>query len=222
MLREADFARAIHKGEVEETRRQYESAAEHYRGVIEAARHPVQRGYAQLGLARVLEKSGRRREGILEFERVLGLSPDLVDEFGVPMGLYAATPLIGAGMRQKEILELIRLTADRERRAPPFALYMARDLARKLEDPEVEDLVNRAIGESETAQELQGDSATLARLATSPDIWISYGEAPWLVAVHSGGGQSPTPGDCSTGRPGSRPSGFNPTDSLGGERGLRS
>jgi signal transduction histidine kinase len=184
-LNEPSFAGNIRQGEAEElVARRYESAVRHYQATIESAPRPALQTYARLLLARALGKWGRRNESLVEYERVLASPPDLVDEHGVPLALYAAPPLVHAGLRPKEFLEWIRVALDGERWLPPPALYLARDLVRKLDAPDLEARLALKLDDSERAEALQRDSARLAPLARSREpVWMAYGEPAWLASV---------------------------------------
>ena len=53
----------------------------------------------------------------------------MVDEHGIPLGLYAVRPLLNAGCPDARIESLIRAWSEGSRSLPPAALYLLRDLA---------------------------------------------------------------------------------------------
>lgn len=184
-LNEGSFAGRIRVAEAQElVAHQYESAARQYREVIGATGEPAQQSYARLLLARTLQKSGRRRESEAEYERVLASPPDLVDDHGVPLGLYTAPPLLQASARRKELIEWIRFASNGDRLLPPDALRMARDLAAKLGTSDLVSRLAELIRDREQAEALQRD---LARVMPAPQnrepVWASYGEPLWLTSV---------------------------------------
>lgn len=184
-LNEGSFAERIRSAEAQElVAHQYESAARQYREAIGAAREQAEQSYARLLLARTLQKLGRRQESEAEYGRVLASPPDLVDEHSVPLGLYAAPPLLEAGAKQNEIIEWIRFAGDGDRLLPPAALRMARALAAKLGESDSVSRLTELIRDREQAEALQRD---LARVMPAPQnrepVWASYGEPIWLTSV---------------------------------------
>lgn len=109
LLGEAEFVKKLAQGERAEVEaKQIVRAAESYRQALDAARHPAQKAYARLLLARVLSKSGHDIEAHAEYRKVLTLPSDMVDEHGVPFALYAAARLLEAGREQERVLQRVR------------------------------------------------------------------------------------------------------------------
>jgi len=191
-LNEGSFAANIRDAEGQElVTHQFETAARRYREAIDAAREPGQQVYARLLLARTLQKAGHRRQSEAEYEQVLASPPDLVDEQGVPLGLYAAPPLLQIMAKQNRMLEWIRFASDPHRPLPPAALRMARDVAAALGSSDRLNKLAELIRDREQAEALQAD---LARLLPEPQnrepIWAAYGNPAWLVSVTAPAGDS--------------------------------
>lgn len=184
-LNEPSFADQIRDAEAEElVAHRYEAAVRGYRNVIESAKRPAQQSFARLLLARALGESGHRDQSLAEYERVMMSPPDLVDEHGVPLAFYAAPPLVDARLRPEDTLERIRGAIDDSPRLPPVALYLARDLARKLGARDMEARLALKLEDVERAEALQRDLSRLVPLAKSPQpIWIALGEPAWLVSA---------------------------------------
>jgi len=189
LVNEARFASQLGQAEAEQRAARYERAAAMYNRAIEAARHPAQQAYARLLLAQGLEKAGRKPESRRQYERVLELPLEHVDEYGVPLAFYAAPHLLGDDPRRQGILRSIRLAAEGEGWLSPAALYQARDLARTLKVSELESRFTEQIRDREQAEALQADFARLfsVRPAREP-LWIAYGQPVWLVSVAAGPG----------------------------------
>ena len=181
---EASFAGKLRQAEREEfASGQLSSAAQHYREAIEATQQPAAQAYARLALARALGKTGRREEARRQYERVLAAPPELVDEHGIPLGLYAVHPLLEAGWQQEAILQLIRSHMESHEWLPAAALYMLRDLAAR----DVAIKLGDRIQEREQAESLQRDFSRLTPAFTNLEaVWVSYGEPLWLVSVAEG------------------------------------
>lgn len=160
-----------------------DAAVRLYRQALASASQPAARSYARLSLASVLTKLGKREEGFLEYRRILESPPDMVDEHGIPLALYAAPPLLNAGMQQKETLALIHECLDRSDRLPPAALHLMHDQAEKLKAKDVIDKLADLICDREQAEALQRDFSRIQLLATQePEpVWVAYGEPIWLV-----------------------------------------
>ena len=186
-LGESSFGAEIQQAEADElVAHQYESAVRHYRAAGAAARQPAQRAYARLLHARALKKLGRGGESLAEYEAVLASPLDLVDEHGIPLALYAAPPLLDAGRGRPGILERVRIAVDSERGVATAGLYLARDLARKLDAPEVGARLDELLRDREQAEALRRDAARLLTMTGSRDpVWTTYGDPPWLVSVTS-------------------------------------
>ena len=189
LVNEARFASQLGQAGAEERAARFEKAAAMYNRVIETARRPAQQAYARLLLAQGLEKAGRKPESRRQYERVLELPLQHVDEYGVPLAFYAAPHLLGDDLRRQEILRAIRTAAEREGWLSPAALYQGRDLARLLKVSELESRFTEQISDREQAEALQADFARLVsvRPAREP-LWIAFGQPVWMVSVAAGSG----------------------------------
>jgi signal transduction histidine kinase len=202
LLSRSDFSRKIQLAESEEfAKKDFIRAAGLYRQLMESAQESPQRGYARLLLARALAKADRKKEALSHYRRILDLPSSVTDEYGIPLSLYAAGPLLDAGAGYGEVLECIRVELGLNRWLSPAELYMLQELAEKLVNTAPEEslkdtakdyqrLINEHILELEQALELQGDFQKIAFTAKQENqgrrdepIWISYGEIPWLVSL---------------------------------------
>ncbi len=190
-LNEPSFANEIRQAEAEElVAHHYESAVRSYQTAIVAARQPAQQTYARLLCARSLAKLGRPNESQAEYAAVLASPADLVDEYGIPLALYAAPPLLDAGLQHQEMLDRIRGAVNGERWLSPAALYLARDLVRRLDAPDVDARLAGLLHDSEQAEALQRESARLLTIADSREpVWIAHGDPAWLVSATPSTGQ---------------------------------
>lgn len=181
-----EFLRQLRRGEHEEAGGSAEKAAIAYRQAAKTAGHPATQAFASLSLARSLIKSGLRKEGLDEYAAVLKSSLDLTDENGIPLALYAAPPLLDAGVGKDGILRLIRTTAEKHEWWSPSAVYMIRDLARSVGAHDLDSNLSGQAHEREKAEALQRDFPSLMSAGHgrhSP--WISYGDPSWLVGMVS-------------------------------------
>jgi signal transduction histidine kinase len=211
VLRQPGFALKVREGErAELVGNQYEKAAALYRQAMNAARHPIQAGYARLLMARTREKSGKQDEAIAQYRKILALSSDVIDDQGIPLSLYAAARLLRAGADQQAVLDRLRSEAQVLRSSPPAEAYMLRGLINSLIDSAPNAAVRAQAGELqgkilghihflEQALALQRDfpSLGLARSeasapANNQPLWVPYGQETWLVSVAPPLGALPT------------------------------
>ncbi len=194
LLSDPQFARRLEEGERQElVTRRHEEAAASYRRALEVARHPAQKAYAQLLLARLLVKSGRLEEAFPQYLQLLHFPSDVVDEQGVPLALYAAGRLLEAGVETKASLERIRAEVEGRQWPAPGASYMLRELvdtlARIAPGDAVAGLREKAAGRIRDLEHVlalgKDFPALLAAhpLAAREPEWIPHGEPLWLVGV---------------------------------------
>ncbi len=184
----SDFLQRFRQGEQEEARGSVERAAEVYRKATKAAGHASAQVYARLSLARSLMKSGREEEAISEYSSILKSPLKLTDDNGIPLALFAAPPLMDAGVEDGEIPALIRTAAEQQEWWSPAALYMIRDLARRAGAPDLDSKLTEQAHDREQAEALQRDLPSLVPAGYEGEhSWISYGNPPWLVGIVAGG-----------------------------------
>ena len=192
------FARLVARGEhAEIVLRDPDGAIGTYSEALAAASDPAQATWARLLRGRAALAAGRRHDALTDYTAVLASGLDIVDEHGVPLALYAATRLLETGGQREAVVDAVRRTAGGPRWLSPTALYLLRDLGRRLgraadtaEEQSVRDLahaIDARLARSEQAIALQRDFPRL-RLEVgggpSPGAearWISYGTPAWLV-----------------------------------------
>jgi signal transduction histidine kinase len=184
-IRDGEFAVKLQDAERREViAKQYETAADQYRAALAAATQDVQRSYARLFLARTLERLERRQESLAEWKLLAAAPSDLVDEYGVPLGLYATPKLVEAGTGRELLLEWVRMSSEQGNTWPTVALGMARDLAIRSNLPNFATRLSDLIRIHEVAEALQRDWPRLMPAFRSDmPVWISYGEPPWLASL---------------------------------------
>ncbi|MEK7406671.1 MAG: HAMP domain-containing sensor histidine kinase [Acidobacteriota bacterium] len=193
---QAPFGPKIRQGEQQEfVAGRTESAVSSYEEAMRLARHPAQEAYARLLRARALDKLGRRREALADFQKLLALPPEMIDEDGVPLKLYAAERLLQTGPEIKGVLHAMEQAAKAQGSLPPAGCYVLSGVTEKLmrvagdpRDREAAAGVHRKlrdrIRQIQQAEALQQD---LPRLKPAPDTWIPYGEETWLVSTAAAG-----------------------------------
>lgn len=212
LLADAKFSAQIQKGEREEfADKRYSKAAKSYRTALTLARHPSQSAYAELLLARALDKSGSQDAANALYVKILSLSSEVIDENGVPLSLYAAARLVDAGIDDRAALTHIQAKLGAPRWLPPAEIYILRELTNRLTDGAADSAVREAARETqrqigeiasrlEQALALQNDLSNLSLMQAAmsrPDnrepLWMPYGEETWLVSLASPpGAQGPT------------------------------
>jgi signal transduction histidine kinase len=171
-----------------------------YQAAGKVATHPVQVGRVQLSLARVLTKVGSQGQALAEYRKAVAASPEVVDEHGIPIALYAASQLLKKGAADEQVWASVERAAAGERWLSPPALYLLRDLARAYEERAIEDDPPRAaagvpqeiageIARTEQALALKADFPMLGLVPTDtgslrhPTSWVPYGTPVWLVGT---------------------------------------
>ncbi|MFH1763418.1 MAG: ATP-binding protein [Gemmatimonadota bacterium] len=183
-----------------------EGALDLYRQALDAADHPVQEAQARLFLARASAKIGREENSISGYLQLVTLPPEIVDENGIPIALYAVRQLQRTDRIYPEVLDAVHSVLSTDRWLPPPALYLLRDLvgtllesapdarargdARKLEEvPGMAERVTRELARTEQGLDLKRDLANLGLrypTATAADVetrWISYGMPAWFIGA---------------------------------------
>jgi len=173
-----------------------ERAVRFYQEAVNQAKHPAQAAYGRLLCARALDKLGRGREAVTHFRALLRLGPEIVDEDGVALKLYAAERLLESAAEQKAVLETVEWGATAQPPLPPAGCYVLLALAEKLaqtaRDPadgkaaqQLQQKVRAQIRDIEQAVALQNDFPRLnlpeGKAEAVGRDWIPYGEETWLV-----------------------------------------
>jgi len=197
------FFEKIRRAEQEEfTGRRFAQANTLYGECIEEARQPAQQAYARLLRARVLAKSGRADESVAEYRGILEVDSEIIDEYGIPLCLYAIGPLIERADSFDRILGILETNLSAARWFSPPAAYMIRDIVSRLmaSGPEVEaqrkavdeyqQSILKRIDKLKMALAVQRDFPRLALMAQwnnsqreTKSVWLAYGEKPLLIGL---------------------------------------
>ncbi|MHC4995906.1 MAG: ATP-binding protein [Planctomycetota bacterium] len=188
--------------EQEFVHKRYEQAGALYRECIAKTPAGAAQANARLLLARVLFKAGRRADGLEEYRRLAGVSPQTVDEHGVAYRLYAASQLTEKEGYSDEVTRAITGVLESQRWLSPAESFMLRDMIDSLSaSNSVADLdrplieacrqdVSARIRVQEEALAVQRDFAKLNLLpnwngapAASAATWAPFGEEPLLVSL---------------------------------------
>jgi signal transduction histidine kinase len=210
IVRQESFAQLITQAErAELVSNDPERAVGVYREAVAAARSSDQTAYARLLMGRSLAAMGRRREALASYRRVLAVDPDVVDEHGVPLSLYAATRLIELGTDHTTVLAQVRVAVEDRHWLSPPALYLLHDLASAVQETAPDSAARRAAEElgttlalsierAEQAVALQRDFPGLglgtvvgAQLHNAGSRWVPYGVPAWLVGTTQAVGDAP-------------------------------
>ena len=202
LLNQGSFRQMMADGESAEfPRNNPGQAAKLYESAMNKSGSPVQKEYAHLAMARALAKSGRMQQAIDHARKVLALSPEICDEFGIPLSFYAAGILIEENAALDKVAERIRTELESEGWLAPPAAYMVKDLvetlSRKVSEPSLKIMVQEGrqalqdyIQKLEQALALQEDFQALGLSLLSSKgrnrdepLWTIYGENPWLLSV---------------------------------------
>jgi signal transduction histidine kinase len=202
LLMQSDFAQEIRRAEKEEfDKRDFPQAVAVYRQAMKTGRGSAQASYARLSLARALAKADREKEALEHYRTILARPPGVRDEYGVPLALYAAGPMLDAGAGFELVGDCIRAELEAERWLSPAGSYLLRDLVEKLIETAPEgsirnaaenhrDTVQDYIRTMERAVSLRRDFQRLGLIPIQGNQgdkneprWVAYGEDPWLVSL---------------------------------------
>jgi signal transduction histidine kinase len=171
-----------------------DQAMNEYRAALAGSKHPWETAYAGLLLARTLKKTGNQAESRKQYKSVLNSPDELMDEYGIPLALYAAPPLAEMAADRADVLHVLNTLANRSARLSPAALHRMRDVAVRLDGPVLVKAIDRSIAEHQRAEALQSDfPQLLSRLKLADPLWIPYGQPAWLISL------APRNGDGGTG-----------------------
>jgi signal transduction histidine kinase len=132
-LKHPAFIRKIERGEREEFMQEnFSQAARFYTQALATAEHPVQKEYSRLLLARALSKARREAESAKHYRSLLALPIDIMDEFGTPLFLYAASRLLAIEADYAEILNRIQGETMDLRWLQPGQARLLQDLLEKI------------------------------------------------------------------------------------------
>ena len=168
-----------------------------YTEALGAAHDLAQATYARTLRARASLAAGSTEAARRDYGAVLRSDPDIVDEHGVPLALYAAARLGTGSVDGDAVMDQVQASLNGERWLSPTALYLLRDIvdtlrasAASAQDDSLAALetnVATRIARAEQALALQRDLPHLglplgdltSHNAEVP--WISYGSPSWLV-----------------------------------------
>ena len=203
---DSEFARTMRQAESQEfSSKDYPRASDLYRRSAEAAAALDQEGYARLQLARTLTKMKKQKESLSEYQRVLLLPPGVVDEYGVPLSMYAAEPVLQTSAGFQAVIDRVAAELSSETWPSPAGIYFMKDLLEKVAgaapDPGVQKKARDALLEVrqrlETIEQTLALEADFQRLNLAPlqaqdanpghdePPWTVYGQHPWLVSLAS-------------------------------------
>ena len=107
---------------------QFADANTAYLECINEAHQPWEQAAARLARARVLDKLDLAATSREEYLKVVDISCDVVDEYGVPFCLYAARSILETDGSQKHVLSVIERLLDLQHWLTPEAGYIVTDL----------------------------------------------------------------------------------------------
>jgi len=196
LLTQGGFGRLVAQGEATELgSKDLSGAVRIYEQAMERADGPGQVAYGRLLRARAFRAAGLTEEAHRDNEAVLHADLDLVDEYGVPLALYAATSLLEDDGSRPAIAERIQAILEDPRWHSPGTLYLLRDLVAGLTSAAdsagaeiasgLASTVESRIVVAEQAMALDRDFPRLRiGSAVRPNgeaPWACYGSPPWLV-----------------------------------------
>jgi signal transduction histidine kinase len=161
------------------------SAARCYEEALGAARHPVQAAYARWLWAQALDKAGENRRAAELFRLLLDAPPDITDEEGVPLALYAARRLAPSAADRGRVLKRAKEACSSRPWLPPIAWLPVSEIP----FDELQKLATAQMRMTGQAERLRDDFARLGliRKDRKPEpAWVPYGDDGWLVGAAQG------------------------------------
>ena len=201
----AEFSRVFRQAENSEfSFKDFSLASEQYLRAAAVAGSPLREGYARLQRARVLMRMKKGRESFSEYDKVLSLPPEVVDEYGVPLALYAVEPLLKSGSSVDESVERVGRQLQSGSWPSPACLYLMKDLVEQILAGTTEasgaavrsvaaDHLRKIHALIQTMEQASSLKEDYPRLGLEPwpgsdrgkgePRWVSYGQKPWLVGL---------------------------------------
>lgn len=170
-------------------------AAASYRRAVDAAPSPWERCSAGLSLGRSYLKAGMEPAATRTDLDALATCGDLVDEDGIPFGLYAAERLLASGRAGGEVTDYLLHRVSAVQWHSPNEASVLRSLLQKSGSPSAAASLRTLDAERHLADQIaalgQGLHDRVARLQRAArsgpgDLsWIGYGDEPWLLTLVS-------------------------------------
>jgi hypothetical protein len=187
-------------GQVGQTARCYEQA-------LGAARHPVQTAYARWLWAQALDRAGRNQRAAELFRVLLDAPPDITDEDGVPLALYAARRLVSSPGDRSRVLACVKSTCFSRPWLPPMAWLPVSEIAAaskaafgELQKHAASQV--RMIGQAERLRDNFPSIGLIPKAGQTEPEWVPYGDDGWLVGTAKTG-EAPAAAPWGARRPGS-------------------
>jgi signal transduction histidine kinase len=179
-------------------------AAERYARAARLAQSLAQAGYARLQRARSLTRMKKVTESQQEYEKVLALPPGVTDEYGIPIALYAAGPLLEFGSLHETVMNRVEAQLESGIWPAPAGAYLMKDAIEKIivGSPEAaspslraraEDRLRTLLALIRTMEQALSLEDDYSRLELEPfpgpnvnrdgPLWVPYGHKPWLVGI---------------------------------------
>ena len=200
-----EFRRILQQAEnAEFSLKDHSLAADRYLRAAVIAASPGREGYARLQRARALSRMKKEEESLSEYAKVLSLPPEIVDEYGVPLALYAVEPLLKSGSSFEPAVDRIGRQLESGTWLSPPALYLMKDLVQRIlvgsQDVSGADVrsgvevhLRKVFARIQTMEQALGLKEDYPRLGLEPlkapnsrtggSLWMSYGQKPWLVGL---------------------------------------
>jgi pentatricopeptide repeat protein len=163
-----------------------------------AARNPTEKCEAMLWLGRAYSKAGMMKDAEDIYHAMLEKCDAVIDDDGIPLGLYAAERLITAGQDLAAAGEYVIRRVNIAQWRPPNEAYLLRSLLNATSNDnkkqassklstEIHDM-EQVMALANEGQDRLGRLKGAFRSAPGDLSWIGYGDDPWLLTL-----VSPTP-----------------------------
>jgi signal transduction histidine kinase len=173
-------------------------AIEPYTEASKAARSPMEKCESMLWLGRAYSKAGMVKDAENTYQTMLERCDAVIDDDGIPLGLYASERLITAGQDLDSAAEYVIHRVNLTRWRHPNEAYLLRSLLNAITNDNKKEAVAKLSGEihdmeqvmalANEGQDRLGRLKVAFRSAPGDLSWIGYGDDPWLLTL-----VSPTP-----------------------------
>jgi signal transduction histidine kinase len=169
-----------------------------YTEARKAARNPMEKCEAMLWLGRAYSKAEMMKDAVDIYHAMLEKCDAVIDDDGIPLGLYAAERLITAGQDLAAAGEYVIRRVNVAQWRPPNEAYLLRSLLNATSNDnkkqassklstEIHDM-EQVMALANEGQDRLGRLKGAFRSAPGDLSWIGYGDDPWLLTL-----VSPTP-----------------------------
>lgn len=171
-----------------------------YDRALLSAKSPSQKSFIQLQLGRILSSLNDNEAALKIYADVLAQPSDVIDEYGIPLCLFAGERLSSLDSQEISVIERLIELLKENTLLPPAGLYLILDITEKLKTKAMDsDPADGTRSIEKTAEDRLEDVKKVLSLKPYVKGWISsrrsrfeineggywqaFGEIPWIVDI---------------------------------------